>query len=119
MSIASKYNKSHLFNYEIPKDAAYVKLGELYKQFGPDKTYTVRAMYISNKSKYSDESPVVAIDEAMVNFPTFMTDTIKDMMHDDEVIEAVNSGKLGFKIYQYEMKQYKGRIFFGATWIDL
>lgn len=118
MGIANKYNKTKVFDFSIPQDFKYVSLSELFQRNGKDKVYPVKAIYINKKSRYSD-APVVATDCELVNCPAHLTDTVKQMLQDDEVIEAVNRGKLGFTIYQYENKQQGHNLYFSINWVDM
>lgn len=118
MSIANKYNRTKVFNFNIPQEFKYVSLSELFQKNGSNKVYKVNAIYINRKSRYAD-APVVATDSELVNMPSHMTDTVKQMLQDDEVIEAVNKGKLGFTIYQYENKQQGHNLYFSINWVDM
>ena len=117
MSIANKYNKTKMFNFVIPTEYGYITLSELYSKNGKDKVYPIKAMYINKKSRYGD-SPIVATDECLVNLPSHLLDTVKQMINDEEVVDAVNENKLGFTIYQYENKQNK-ELCFSVNWNDL
>ena len=118
MGIANKYNKTKVFNFSIPSEFKYVSLSELYQRNGANKVYKVMAMYINRKSRYGD-APIIATDSELVNIPAHMLDTVKIMLQDDEVIEAVNTGKLGFTIYQYENKQQGHNLYFSINWVDM
>lgn len=117
MSIADKYNKSKMFNFSIPSEYEYHTLSELYSDNGKKKVYPVKALYINKKSRFGD-APIVATDECLVNLPSHLLDTVKDMMKDDEVVDAVNESKLGFTIYQYENKN-RNEMCFSINWVDM
>lgn len=117
MGVANKYNKTKLFNFSIPSEYKYISLSELFQKNGKDKVYPVLAMYINKKSRYGD-APIVATDEFLVNIPSHLLDTVKDMMKDDEVIDACNEKKLGFSIYQYESKNNR-ELNFSINWVDM
>ncbi len=118
MGIANKYNRTKVFKFSIPAEYKYVSLSELYQRNGKDMIYPVKAIYINTKSRYND-APVVATDKELVNFPAHLTDTVKQMLQDDEVIDAVNDGKLGFQIYQYENKYQGHKLYFSINWVDM
>ena len=103
--IASKYNKGARFDYKMPEGAGYKNLSEI----------PIRGLYINQKSQYGD-APVAMIDGSFVNLPKHLTDTVKDMLHDDEFIAAVNAGKVGFKVYSYENN---GKTCYSVNWVDL
>lgn len=117
MSVASKYNKEKLFDFETPKDFKYESLSDLFTQNGKDKIYPVKALYINTKSRYGD-APVIVTDTCMVNVPGHMCDTVRAMMADIEAVEDINSGKVGFTIYQYQARGRNG-LFFNVKWVDM
>lgn len=109
--IAEKYNKGARFEYKMPENAPYKNLS----QFSEDVPITCRGLYINHKSKFGD-APVAMVDGAYVNLPQHLTDTVKDMLHDAEVIDAINAGKVGFKVYSYENN---GKTCYSVNWVDL
>ena len=109
--IASKYNKGARFDYKMPEGAGYKNLSD----FPEDKEIPIKGLYINHKSQYGD-APVAMIDGSFVNLPKHLTDTVKDMLHDDEFIAAVNAGKVGFKVYSYENNS---KTCYSVNWIDL
>lgn len=101
MSYAEKFNKKRLFDVTISEDATYVDLKSLFDKNGVDKIYPVQAIYINTKGKF-DDAPVIVMDsETLVNCPAHLTEQVKEMLSDDELVKAVNNGEVGFKIYNY------------------
>ena len=117
MGVASKYNKERKFTYNVPQGLVYTNLEQLMKRDGAGAVYMVHALYINTKGHYGD-SPVAATDTAMVNLPSHMLGTVKDMLEDDEVIQAVNDGKFGFTIYEYTTQNCKSACY-SAKWVDI
>lgn len=119
MGIASKYNHGVKFAVQIPENTPFVSLADLFNNNGAGMVYRVRALYINKKSRYGD-SPVAVIDEGekmfRVNMPKFFTDTINQMLLDEEAITAINNGAFGFNIYPYDKD---GRTCFSVNWIDI
>ena len=103
----SKFNKVRMFDVDT-SDFDYKKLVNLYEEFGEDEDhiFPVTAIYISTKSEFDDESPLIATDECYVNLPQFQLDEIKAMLADRSVIAAVNRGELGFTITKYYQKRF-------------
>lgn len=99
MSFASKYNKGRKFDVNT-SGFGYASLADLYNQYGKDHVYPLLGIYINTKGKYSD-APVFATDGVLVNIPSHMLDVSKQIMNDDEAIEAINAGHAGFRIYSY------------------
>lgn len=123
MGIASKYNKQgNRFNYQMPEDAefTFVKASELFELPQNEAGVIVRAMYINTKGKYDDHGVLICEDPAiLIDCPNHMTDTIKEMIKDDEAVEQINAGKLGVKAYKYDTKNAKEGYAFGLEFIDL
>lgn len=108
--IAAKYNKGARFDYKMPEGAPYKALKEF-----PEKTIPIKGLYINHKSQYGD-APVAMADGFYLNLPKHLTDTVKDMLHDEEVVAAINSGKVAVKVYSYENN---GKTCYSVNWVDL
>lgn len=117
MSIAGKYNKVNKFTFQVPDDFKYKSLADLFNDNGEKHVYPVKAIYINKKSRYGD-APVIATDECLVNVPSHMLDTVKEMLEDEELVNAVNDDKFGFTIYPYNTGRAKGT-FYSITWVDM
>lgn len=117
MGVANKYNRGTRFTYQLPQNCGFTGLSNLYEEHGAGTVYTVRGLYINHKSKFG-ESPVVIIDDALVNLPKHLLDTAKQMLLDDEFIEAVNNEKVGFTIYTYTNKN-NNNLLYSISWVDM
>lgn len=116
MSFAKKHNTvvTH-FDFETPSDFDYKKPANLIVEYGEDKVYPVKAIYINKKGQFGDE-PVIVTDEFIVNAPSHLVDSIKEIFEDENSVKLINEGKVGFKLYSYENKfgtQYS------VTWVDV
>lgn len=124
----NKYNRNggNKFSVDL-KGLPYHSLKEMYEgdlnvfdtsrgDFEPGNTvYIFGAAYINSKSKYGD-TPNLAIMEPDTNgeiipayiasLPTHLAGTVKDMLNDDEAVEAIKNLKVGFKIRQYHNKKF-------------
>jgi len=118
MGLFSQLNKTKKFTFTADKDFPYVSLKDLLQAENGDleKIYTVRALYINNRSKYG-EQPLIAIDDAYVNIPKHLIADVKKILDSDEMIDAINAGKCGFKVRPYEDRNGAGR--YSIDWIDL
>lgn len=115
---ASKYNnKNNLFTFHTPVDFEYTTLDVLFSDNAQDTIYPVKAMFLNKKSMYGTH-PVIVTDKALVDLPKHMLDTVKDMMGDEEAVDAINNGKVGFQIYQYIDSKYK-KTCYSVTWVDV
>lgn len=117
MSIAKRFNKGRLFKYTIPEGHPYISLCDMYNNNGEDHIYIVRMLYINKKSRYGDEG-VVVIDDGIVNLPNHLAETIKEIMSDEEAVDAINEGKLGFQIYTY-IPRNREETCFSIEWVDI
>lgn len=78
----------------------YKNLKDLYTD-DPDTVYTVRGIYINDKSKFGP-APLFALDNFYVNIPSHLLDVCQKMISDSEAVADINAGKMGFRIYTYE-----------------
>lgn len=122
MSIAEKYNsnKGPVFNYEFPEkgEAKYVTLKDMYSASKPDRVFGIYALFINTKGSYGPQ-PVVCSDGNLIfNFPVHMLEKIQDMRNDPEAVQAINDGKLGFKITTYQRKGSRS-VNYSAEFVDM
>lgn len=116
--VLDKYKQTaKRFDFEIPKTHEFLSLHDLYNQNGKEYIYQLTALFINKKSRYGD-SPVVVTNEFLVNAPNHLTETVKAMIADGELVDAVNNGEIGFKIYTYTTKKYNGN-FYGIEWTEI
>lgn len=114
MSVLSKYNKGPRFNYRFDENThyEYMKLQEL----NPAEKYLIFTMYINDKGEYDDHPVFVAAsvhdqdNVFLADIPSHLTETVCEMINDDEIVALANNNYLGFKIktYEYEKKE-KGK----------
>ena len=82
----------------------------------PDKTYPLLGLFTKG-SKFGKE-PDAIIQGYKVNLPRHLLDTVEDMLDDNQVIEAIKAGKVGFKVYSYHSNTYN-KDAYSVTWLDL
>lgn len=111
MGIANKYNRGSKFDVDTT-GFEYVKLTQLNK----DESYKLRGFYINTKGEYG-ASPVAILDDRFVNLPQHLLETVRDMLIDDDTIEAIRAGKFGFIPREYVDKKGKTRV--SVEWCDL
>lgn len=93
------------FDYEITENHKHKKLGELYEE-NKDRIYFVRMFYTNKKSLYG-ENEVVVTDDYIINLPKHLTETVKQIVNNEEYLKLINEGKFAFNIYEYEYRQGK------------
>lgn len=114
-NFASKYNKGLGFTRKAVENAIYTNLKELFAKYGEKKMYVVQALYINTKGKFGD-SPVALVNGNLVNLPSHLTETVKEMLKDEELIQVINDDKFGFTIYHYETNGKQG---YSVNWVDI
>ena len=99
-----KYGKKFIFDIDFEKD--FISLKDLYEK-DKNAVFVIKGLYINAKGIY-DDSPVFEIDNYLVNIPAHMTDTCKSILEDEEAIDDIKNGNIGFTIRRYE-KIVKGK----------
>lgn len=119
-------NKARLFDFDTTAlSGNYTNLEQLYERDGDGQQYQIKGVYISTKSEFNDESPIVALSDTYVNFPQHQLVDIKSMLADKGAIKAINSGYAGFVIrkYQKNLKGKNGKLIprdcYSAEWVDV
>lgn len=111
-----KFNKKSPFLEVNTEGFEYKKLEDLIVKNGAKHSYKVRALYV-NDSKFG-KSPLATIDDCFVNLPNHLVEDVEQIISDDEIVEQINLGKVGFKIYEYTSKKYN-KVAYGIEWIEL
>ncbi|QQO38242.1 single stranded DNA-binding protein [Staphylococcus phage LSA2366] len=91
------------FEFE-EKEREFIKLSELVEKYGMEKEYIVRALFTNEKSKFGEQG-VIVTDDYNVNLPNHLTELIKEMRQDEDVVNIINAGEVQFTIYEYENKK--------------
>ena len=97
----------------------YAKLGTLYEEPAKGKkpkVYKLDGLFV-NKSPLGF-SPVFIVSEPkqLVNMPQHLTETARAILQDQNAVKAIESGKVGFTVYQYEAR---GKQCYGVKFVDL
>lgn len=119
MGLMDRYNKGGVtFEVDIT-GFTFVALEQLYARYPHDTVFPVDGLYINKKSSFGDH-PVAIIckDSMLVDLPGHMTEDVKAILQDQEIVEAIKAGKVGFTIQQYEQKKYK-KLCYGIHWEDI
>lgn len=118
MGFAARHSKGSVFQCNT-EGFKYFKLEELYKADGPETVYPVQGLYINKKSEYG-YAPVAICDEFFVNFPQHMLDDCEAILKDENDIEDIKAGKVGFMIETYEKEVgKKSKTCYGVRWCDI
>lgn len=116
-SFASKYNKVS-FGIDTT-NFGYVKLADIYnskKEGGADVIHKIDGMFV-HKSQLGD-SPVIidADNKRMVNLPSHTADTVREICADQQAVQEIIDGKVGYTIYEYESH---GKKCYSIRFVDL
>ena len=118
MGLMDKFNKGGV-KFEVNIEGfTFVSLEDLYKK-DHFLIYPIDGLYINKKSAFGDHPVAICVkDEMLVDLPGHETETVKEILNDNDTVEAIKAGKVGFSIQQYEQKKYK-KICYGIHWEDI
>lgn len=118
MKFSEKYNKSsRVFDIDTT-GFVFAKLKELYA-INKDDVHVLDGLYINDGGKFDPHPVAILSDERfLVDLPSHMTDTVKDMLKDDESIYSIKKSFVGFKVREYTDKKY-GKVCYSVEWVDL
>ena len=113
MGIASKYNKSGI-DWNINTEGfEFHKLSEI--EEGTE--IIVKGLYINRRGKY-DPSPVLIASDRFFNLPSYMTETVEEMLKDDELVNAIKTGKVGAIVRKFIDGKF-GKESYTVDWSDI
>jgi len=104
------------FVYDKEKERPYVNLENLYEEYGKDKVYQVLGLYI-NDGKFGEQASAVLSDN-QVNLPKHLIPVVKEIRSSEKIVDDINQGLVGFKIYKYHAKKY-GVDAYSIRWVDI
>lgn len=125
MGLFSNLNHGRKFDFELleplPKEN-YRKLSEV----PTDANWIVKSIYRNTKSSYGEHYVILADNNKRgganqiygVNLPSFLNETIAQIFASDEMIAAINSGKVAISRSE-ELKTKAGKIYYTVVWSDL
>ena len=119
MGLMDKYNKGGVrFNVDI-EGFTFCQLKDLYSRLQKDEVVKIDGIYINTKGRF-DAHPVAIVStlSLLVDLPPHLTEDVKEMLQDDECVEAIRSGHVGFTIREYEQSTYK-KTCYGIHWEDI
>lgn len=116
-SFASKFNRT-TFGVDTT-DFNYTKLADIFnseKEGGKDVIHHINGIYV-HKSQLGD-SPVIIDEEnkRLVNLPSHTAETVREILADDEAVQDIIDGKVGYTIYEYESH---GKKCYSISFVDL
>ena len=107
-SFASKFNKT-TFGIDTT-DFQYIKLATIFNsenEGGKDVVHNINGMYV-HKSQLGDSPVIIDVaNKRLVNLPSHTAETVREILADDEAVETIKAGKVGYTIYEYESHSKK------------
>ena len=116
MSFANKHNKGGIDWGIDTSEFSFVTREEAYKA-NKDNVHKLRGLYINTKGNFGDH-PVAICENAFIDFPDYLTDEVKEILKDQDDIDAIKAGKVGFKIEEFIDKKFK-KTCYGIKWVDI
>ena len=121
MTFASKYGRKNVTWKVSTAGRKYLKLDDLAAQYEPGKRFIMDCLYINTKS-LSGDAPVVGVADVkepyMVNLPKHLLDQVRDILNDQDAVEAIQLGRAGFVIRPYNPKG-SNRVCDTVDWVDI
>ena len=88
------------WGFDFPTE--WAKLSEIWeKKPDPDAKYEVRALFISKDRGYGN-SPVIVTKKHLVSLPQHLLDEVKEILDNEESIQAIKDGEVRFTVYTYK-----------------
>lgn len=126
----NKLQKEKKFVYDFSTiKGNYVSLADLVERDGEGIIYQVKGVFTSDKSKFSDLAPIVAIEGTYVNLPDFQIDQVLDILNSEEAVAAINAGACGITVTPYTIKgiatgkngkkKIVDEVHYKASWVDV
>ena len=118
MGLMNKYNKGGVrFDVNI-EGFAFTDLKSLYERVN-NEVLPIDGLYINTKGSF-DDHPVAIVSSysLLVDLPSYITDDVRAMLKDEEVVTAIKAGKVGFTIHEYEQTKFK-KTCYGIHWEDI
>lgn len=93
----------------------YCKLSDLYNEKTPE-TIKIDGIFV-NKSPLGFSPVAICADKKkLINLPSHLTETARVILADADAVAAIENGKVGFTVYEYEAK---GKQCYSIKFVDL
>ena len=118
-TFASKFNKVG-FGIDT-SNFEYIKLADIFNSKdngGNNVVHPINGIFVHASKNGLGDSPVIidAGAKKLVNLPSHMAETAREILADSEAVEAIKNGKVGYTIYEYESR---GKKCYSISFVDL
>ena len=107
-SFASKFNKT-TFGIDTT-DFQYTKLADIFtseSEGGKDVIHKINGLYV-HKSQLGNIPVIIDVEnKRLVNLPSHTAETVREILADDEAVQTIKDGKVGYTIYEYDSHSKK------------
>lgn len=114
MGLMGKFNKGGIDWGIDTKDLKYVEL----KEYEVGTVIKIKGLFINKKGNF-DPHPVAIIENALLDIPAHMHDTVVDILKDPDAIEAIKAGKVGVKVRSYDADKFGKKDCRSVEWVDM
>lgn len=121
----NKSFESPFIDSEMYNEAEFISCEQLHKLVGADKINLVKGCWINSKSKFGEHPVLMIVAEVEkenllfnLSCPQNLTPTIKAILECPELVQGINEGKCGVRVYQYHAKKYN-KDCYGVKFVDL
>lgn len=118
-SFSKQYNRERAFPNVDTEGLEYHELQDIFDN--EETVWDVEAIYINDKGNFGKRPCIVASGlnfRGYVNLPQHLTSMCEDILRDSNAIAAINAGKVGFTIYQYNARNYNDKLCYSIRWVD-
>lgn len=114
MGIANRFNKGNKIDWNYETEGFEFKSPS---EMELDKVYPMHGVFTTPDSGYG-VGGVIICDDCLLNVPQSYVDTVKEILADQEAIEQIKAGKLGFKVGTYQSRKFK-RTGYSVEFVDM
>lgn len=113
MSFAKQFNK---VTFSVDTTGfEYCKLSELYNAKKPE-TLKLDGIFVNKSPLGFSPVAIVADKKKLVNLPSHLTETARAILANEDAVNDIEGGKVGFTIYEYEAR---GKQCYSIKFVDL
>lgn len=115
MGLMNRFNKGGVDWGIDTEDMKYIKLSEFPVS---DDVVKIKGVFINKKGNF-DPHPVAIGDNGLIDLPSHLTDAVNEMIAAPEVVEAIKTGHVGFKVRSYDADKFGKKDCRSVEWVDI